>query len=64
MSVAEMKLAAIKEIVELEDERAVKVMLEFLTKLSEQKDEKKNSVIDLFNEVNEKYGNVLRRLAE
>ena len=65
MSVAEMKLAAIAEISKLNDEAAIKEILEHLAKISIEKDNTR--VLNLsqhYDKVAERYGNVLKKLAQ
>jgi predicted Zn-ribbon and HTH transcriptional regulator len=63
MSIAEMKLAAINEISKLEDEKAIKEILEHLAKISLTKEDKVLNLSEHYNNVKEQYGNVLKRLA-
>jgi 3-deoxy-D-manno-octulosonic acid (KDO) 8-phosphate synthase len=63
MSVAEMKLAAIAEISKLEDEAAVKEILEHLVKIAKAG----NSAFDakaFFDKSTKKYDDVLQKLAQ
>ncbi len=63
MSVAEMKLAAINQITNLEDENAVKEILEHLAKLKSVAKEKFDAD-SFFNKSVDKYDDVLRKLAQ
>lgn len=63
MSVAEMKLAAISEISKLDDENAVREILEHLARIS--KDIKQPFDIDaFFKKASDKYNDVLQKLAK
>jgi len=62
MSIAEMKLAAINEIGKLNDEKAVKEILEHLAKISN--NEKKFDTDAFFQKASEKYDDVLQKLAQ
>lgn len=64
MSVAEMKLAAINEISKLNDENAIKEILEHLVRLSSSKSEKQYNLSQHFDEITNKYGKVLEKLAK
>ena len=64
MSVAEMKLAAINEISKLDNEAAVKEILEHLAKLSFAKENKTLNLSQHYDKVVEQYGNVLQNLAQ
>jgi hypothetical protein len=64
MSVAEMKLAAINEISKLQDESAVKEILEHLVRISTLKKKKVFNLSQHYNKVKEQYGNVLQKLAQ
>ena len=64
MSIAEMKLAAINQIGKLDDEKAVKEILEHLAKISSVKDDKVLNLSDHYNKVKEQYGDVLQKLAQ
>jgi transposase len=64
MSVAEMKLAAIQEITKLDDEHSLKEILEHLAKLSVTQDERAYQLSQHFGAVVNKYGNVLKKLAQ
>jgi hypothetical protein len=64
MSVAEMKLAAIKEISKLDNEEAVKEILEHLAKISAGKENNSISLSQHYEKVKEKYGSVLQKLAQ
>jgi threonine aldolase len=63
MSIAEMKLAAINEIGKLEDEKAVKEILEHLAKISKNEN-KKYDTDAFFQKASEKYDDVLQKLAQ
>ncbi len=60
MSVAEMKVKAIEKLAALQDEAAVKEILEHLEKLNA----KKFDADDFFKKASEQYGDVLKKLAE
>jgi hypothetical protein len=65
MSIAEMKLIAINEITKLEDESAVKEILDHLEKISmEEATSKTYNLFQHFDKVKEKYGDVLQKLAQ
>ena len=64
MSVAEMKLAAINEITKLDNEYAVKEILEHLARLSELQNDKAYNLSQHFETVSNKYGRVLEKLAQ
>jgi len=64
MSVAEMKLAAISEISKLDNEAAVKEILEHLAKLSFAKENKTLNLSQHYDKVVEQYGNTLQKLAQ
>jgi hypothetical protein len=63
MSVAEMKLAAINEITKLDNEPAVKEILEHLEKLNSNAKDKFDTDA-FFKKAAEQYGDVLQKLAE
>lgn len=63
MSIAEMKLAAINEISKLEDEQAVKEILDHLSKIS-LNENKKFEADDFFKDASKKYDDVLQKLAQ
>lgn len=63
MSIAEMKLAAINEIGKMEDEKALKEILEHLAKISSDGN-KKFDADEFFRKTSEKYGDVLQKLAQ
>jgi uncharacterized protein (DUF2164 family) len=63
MSVAEMKLAAISKISKLNTEAAVKEILEYLEKFSVTEAKPFDAEV-FFNESKEKYGDVLKKLAQ
>jgi len=65
MSIAEMKLVAINEIAKLEDENAIKEILEHLEKISSgDANSKSFNLYQHFDTVKEKYGDVLQKLAQ
>jgi hypothetical protein len=64
MSVAEMKIAAINEITKLDNEKALKEILEHLAKLSMPEKERVYNLSQHFGEVAGKYGKVLEKLAQ
>ncbi|MCH5716963.1 hypothetical protein [Niabella hibiscisoli] len=64
MSVLEMQLAAIKEITKLEDENALREVLEHLAKISSKEEQKPLNLSQHYNKVKEQYGNVLQKLAQ
>lgn len=64
MSVAEMKIAAINEITKLDNEKALKEILEHLAKLSTPVDEKAYNLSKHFEAVAGRYGKVLEKLAQ
>lgn len=64
MSVAEMKLAVIKEIGKLEDENLIKEILTLLTNVSEKKGDKTYNLSQHFEAINKQYGKVLEKLAK
>ncbi len=59
-----MQLAAIKEITKLEDEKALKEVLEHLAKISSREDQTELNLSRHYNKVKEQYGNVLQKLAQ
>ena len=63
MSVAEMKLAAINEISKLNNEAAVKEILEHLAKISKTENSKLNAE-GFFDKASEKYDDILQKLAQ
>ncbi len=63
MSIAEMKLAAINEIGKLDDEKAVKEILEHLAKISGNEN-KKFDADAFFQKASEKYDDVLQKLVQ
>ncbi len=63
MSVAEMKLAAIAEISKLNDEKAVKEILEHLAKISVEAKHPFDTDA-FFKKASERYGDVLQKLAQ
>ena len=63
MSVAEMKLAAIAEISKLNDENAIKQILEHLAKISTEVNQPFD-VEAFFKKAAEKYDDVLQKLAQ
>ena len=64
MSVAEMKLAAINEISKLDNENALREILEHLVKISSSKENKVLNLSKHYDNVKEQYGNVLKKLAQ
>ena len=64
MSVAEMKLAAINEISKLDNENALREILEHLIKISSSKENKVLNLSQHYDKVKEQYGNVLKKLAQ
>lgn len=63
MSVEEMKMEAVKKINQLQNEQAVKEILNHLETLNKDSGLKKSSADDLFEEAQKKYDNLLKRLA-
>ena len=63
MSIAEMKIIAIKEIARLEDENVIKEILDHLEKASSGANKSFN-LFQHFDTVKEKYGDVLQKLAQ
>jgi hypothetical protein len=63
MSIAEMKLAAINQIGKLDDEKAVKEILEHLAKISSNENKKFDTDV-FFQKASEKYDDVLQKLAQ
>ena len=63
MSVAEMKLAAINEIIKLDNKKALKEILEHFAKLSTSVNPKTHNLSQHFEEFAERYGKVLEKLA-
>ena len=64
MSVAEMKLAAINEISKLDDENAIKEILEHLAKISFSKENKVFNLSQHYDKIVAQYGDVLKKLAQ
>lgn len=64
MSVAEMKLEAIKEISKLNTEEAIRQILEHLSSLSAAETGSPLNLSQHFEEIANKYGNVLAKLAK
>ena len=62
MSVAEMKMKAVNQIINLKDEESVKEILEHLEKLNATKSELNLS--QHYNTIKEQYGDVLEKLAQ
>ena len=65
MSIAEMKIVAIKEITNLENENALKEILDHLAKM--QSDDTDAKVLNLsrhYDEIKNKFGNTLQKLAQ
>ena len=63
MSVAEMKVQAFEKLAALNDEAALKEILEHLDKLK-QGEEQKFETDGFFKKASEQYGDVLKKLAE
>jgi hypothetical protein len=63
MSVAEMKLAAINEISKLDNEAAVKEILEHLAKISKAENAKFDTEA-FFDKASKKYDDILQKLAQ
>ncbi len=65
MSVAEMKVIAMNQLVQLESEKSVKALLTYLETLAkEEKDNRREKIDNVFKEAVAEYGNVLKKLAE
>jgi hypothetical protein len=64
MSIAEMKLAAISEISQLNDEKELKEILEYLSRLSLDKKEQELNLFQHYDKVKEQYHDVLAKLAQ
>lgn len=64
MSIAEMKLTAINEISKLNDEHALKEILEHLSQLSLQEREKELNLSQHYDQAKAQYGDVLSKLAK
>lgn len=64
MSIAEMKLAAISEISQLNDERELKEILEHLSRLSLEKKEQELNLFQHYDKVKEKYHEILAKLTQ
>lgn len=64
MSIAEMKLLAINQISNLDDEKSVTEILEHLAKISSVKDDKVLNLSERYNKAKEQYGDVLQKLAQ
>lgn len=65
MSVAEMKVIAMNQLVQLESEKSVKALLTYLQTLAkEEKDNRREKIDNVFKEAVAEYGNVLKKLAE
>ena len=65
MSIAEMKIIAIKEITNLENENALKEILDHLAKM--QSDDNNIKVLNLsrhYDAIKNKFGNTLQKLAQ
>jgi hypothetical protein len=63
MSVEEMKKEAVQKINELHTEEAVREILEYVEKLHSVEEQKKVTAKSVFNEAQEKYDNLLKKLA-
>lgn len=63
MSVAEMKLEAINKITGIEDEAALKEILDYLEKQNPNKKDQPN-LSRHYNAIKEQYGDVLEKLAQ
>jgi ArsR family metal-binding transcriptional regulator len=64
MSVAEMKLIAIAEIGKLEDENAVKEILEHLKVIIDTNENKAHDLSQHYDTIQKQYGDVLKKLAQ
>lgn len=64
MSVAEMKLIAIAEIGKLENENAVKEILEHLKIIIGATENKPHNLSQHYDAIEKQYGNVLKKLAQ
>ena len=65
MSIAEMKLLAINEIAKLEDENAVKEILDHLAKfIKDDNDVKSLNLSQHYEAVKKQFGNTLQKLAQ
>ena len=65
MSIAEMKLLAINEIAKLEDENAIKEILDHIDKLPKfDKEEKKLNLSQHYEAIKSQFGNTLQKLAQ
>ena len=65
MSIAEMKLVAIKEIAKLEDESAIKEILEHIAKLPKSDKEVKSiNLSQHYETIKSQFGNTLQKLAQ
>lgn len=65
MRVAEMKVIAMNQLVQLESEKSVIALLTYLETLAkEEKDNRREKIDNVFKEAIAEYGNVLKKLAE
>lgn len=65
MSIAEMKLKAINEITKLENENALKEILEHLSKMTvNPEDEKPLNLFQHYDQIKDQYGDTLQKLAQ
>ncbi len=65
MSIAEMKLKAINEITKLENEKALKEILEHLSKMSgESGVDKPLNLFQYYDQIKDQYGDTLQKLAQ
>ncbi|MEO5946357.1 MAG: hypothetical protein ABIP79_06035 [Chitinophagaceae bacterium] len=65
MRVAEMKVIAMNQLVQLESEKSVIALLTYLETLAkEEKDNRREKIDNVFKEAVAEYGNVLKKLAE
>ncbi len=64
MSVAEMKVKSIEKLAALQDEAAVKEILEHLEKLNESEKQKAYDLSRHFGDLSKRYDETLKKLAE
>lgn len=65
MSIAEMKLKAINEITKLENENAVKEILEHLSKMNNEGEVNKSlNLFQHYDQIKDQYGDTLQKLAQ
>ena len=64
MSVAEMKIKAIEKLAALNDEAAVKAVNDFLDKLSKGHEQKVYNLSQHFEDLSNRYNEVLKKLAQ